>query len=402
MKKLRIAVIGAGSGPGARARGWIETVAKLTDHFDLCAICDINPAVAEEISAKHGVAQSFTNVAATLDEAKPDLVLILVPTDGQSAVAVEAAKRGINIITEIPYGITLKVGDALRDICQENGVVWEIAEQVWLWPQEQMKARIIDSCYIGKVSHARLWYSSGSYHGFNAVRMLLRDPVRRVLGYVGEAETDPYLTYGGEEATTAVWEAVWIEYMRGTICLYECAPRPFSRHGKPNLWDIEGSSGHISGGDVVRFDGDPDRPQKILQQTVEVGGEAVLDYMYLDGAPDLRWENPFKAYRVGSLDDVAKASILTKTHEAIVEGTPAQYGPTGARADLEIWFAMAESQRLGNAWVDVPLPGPTELSERIERTFVEKYGHDPIAGSRELLDVTIDRHGVWWPAAQWL
>ena len=112
----------------------------------------------------------------------------------------------------------------------------------------------------------------------------------------------------------------------------------------------------------------------------------VLDYMYLDGAPDLRWENPFKAYRVGSLDDVAKASILTKTHEAIVAGTPAQYGPPGARADLEIWFAMAESQRLGNAWVDVPLPGPTELSERIERTFVEKYGHDPIAGSRELLD----------------
>ena len=144
------------------------------------------------------------------------------------------------------------------------------------------------------------------------------------------------------------------------------------------------------------------RPQKIQQQTVEIGGEAVLDYMYLDGAPDLRWENPFKAYRVGSLDDVAKASILTKTHEAIVEGTPAQYGPPGARADLEIWFAMAESQRLGNAWVDVPLPGPTELSERIERTFVEKYGHDPIAGSRELLDVTIDRHGVWWPAAQWL
>ena len=91
-------------------------MAKLTDHFDLCAICDINPAVAEEISAKHGVAQSFTNVAATLDEAKPDLVLILVPTDGQSAVAVEAAKRGINIITEIPYGITLEVGDAIRDI----------------------------------------------------------------------------------------------------------------------------------------------------------------------------------------------------------------------------------------------------------------------------------------------
>ena len=95
----------------------------------------------KRFSAKHGVQQSFTNVAATLDEAQPDLALILVPTDGQSAVAVEAAKRGINIITEIPYGITLEVGDAIRDVCREHGVVWEIAEQVWLWPQEQLKAK---------------------------------------------------------------------------------------------------------------------------------------------------------------------------------------------------------------------------------------------------------------------
>ncbi len=402
MKKLRIAVIGAGSGPGARARGWIETVAKLTDHFDLCAICDINPAVAAEITAKHGVAQSFTDVAATLDEAKPDLALILVPTDGQSAVAVEAAKRGINIITEIPYGITLEVGDAIRDVCQEHGVVWEIAEQVWLWPQEQLKAKIVESGYIGKVSMSRLWYASGSYHGFNAVRMILRDSVRRVLAYVTESETDQYLTYGGEQSTTVVWEAMWVEYLRGTMCLYERAPRPFSKHSKPNHWEIDGSSGHISGRDVVLLAGEPDQQQTIREQYLTDGGEQVLDYVYLDGAPDLRWENPYKAYRVGNLDDVAKAEILTNTHRAILNGTPVQYGPEGARADLELSFVMAESQRLGNTWVDVPLPGPTELSERIERLFVETYGHDPIAGSRELLEVPIGRKGVWWPAAQWL
>ncbi len=402
MKRLRIAVIGAGSGPGARARGWIETVAKLTDHFDLCAICDINPAVAEEISAKHGVKQSFTNVAATLDEAKPDLALILVPTDGQSAVAVEAAKRGINIITEIPYGITLEVGDAIRNVCQQHGVVWEIAEQVWLWPQEQLKAKIVETGYIGKVSMSRLWYASGAYHGFNAVRLILRDSARRVLAYVTESETDQYLTYGGEQSTTVVWEAMWIEYMRGTMCLYERAPRPFSKHSKPNHWEIDGSSGHIAGRDVVLLAGEPDQPQTIREQYLTDDGEQVLDYVYLEGAPDLRWDNPYQAYRVGDLDDVAKAEILTNVHRAIVDKTPVQYGPEGARADLELSFAMAESQRLGNTWMDVPLPGPTELSERIERIFVETYGHDPIAGSRELLEVPIGRLGVWWPAAQWL
>ena len=64
-------------------------------------------------------------------------------------------------------------------------MVWEIAEQVWLWPQEQLKAKIVESGYIGKVSMARLWYASGSYHGFNAVRMMLRDSVRRVLALRG-------------------------------------------------------------------------------------------------------------------------------------------------------------------------------------------------------------------------
>ena len=314
--------------------------------------------------------QSFTNVAATLDEAAPDLTLILVPTDGQSAVAVEAAKRGINIITEIPYGITLEVGDAIRDTCQEHGVVWEIAEQVWLWPQEQLKAKIVESGYIGKLSMARLWYASGSYHGFNAVRMILRDSVRRVLAYVAESETDQYLTYGGEQATTVVWEAMWVQYLRGTMCLYERAPRPFSKHSKANHWDIEGSSGHISGRDVVLLAGEPDRAadDSGAEPSLSAANRCWTTSTWT-ACPTCAGRIPTRRTASATLDDVAKAEILTNTHEAIVEGTPVQYGPEGARADLELSFAMAESQRLGNTWVDVPLPG-TDGTIRAHRAYV--------------------------------
>ncbi len=402
MEKLRIAVIGAGSMPGARARGWIATVAKLTDHFDLCAICDANPEIAAEVSAQHGVKAHYTEVETLFAEVQPDLVLILVPTDGQAAVAVEAAKRKINIITEIPYGITLEVGDAIREVCQQNQVKWEIAEQVWLWPQEQLKQKIIQSGLLGKVTHARLWYPSGSYHGFNAVRMLLHDDVVRVLGYVGEAETEPYVAYGGEHMQTAVWEAAWLQFSQGTVCLYERAPRPFPKRTKASLWELEGTHGAISGNEVVLYrEGGADRFQ--IQQAMETsGGEQVLDHVYLNGASQVRWENPYKRYRVGNLDDVAKAGILTGMHRAITEHREPQYGAANARKDLELWFAIFASAERGNVWVDLPLTQPTTLAQQIQTGYIQKYGHDPAKGSKALLHARFDRLGIWWPAAQWL
>jgi predicted dehydrogenase len=402
MQKVRIAVIGAGSMPGARARGWISTVAKLTDHFDLCAICDANPQIAQEVSASHGVKAHYTDVETLFAQERPDLVLILVPTDGQAAVAVEAAKRKIHLITEIPYGITLEVGDSIAAICRENGVKWEIAEQVWLWPQEQLKHKVITSGMIGQVTHARLWYPSGSYHGFNAVRMLLQDDVKRVLGYVSEVKTEPYVAYGGENMETAVWEAAWLEFASGVVCLYERAPRPFPKRTKPSLWELEATHGYISGNEVVQYTASGSQRFQIQQAVENMGGERVLDYMYLNGAPQMRWENPYKQYRVGNLDDVAKASILTSMHRAITANSDPQYGAANARKDLEIWFAIFASADKSNTWVDLPLRHRTALAEKIHAGYLKKYGHDPVQGSKALLHARFGRLGIWWPVAQWL
>ena len=43
MPKLRIAVIGVGANHGSRARQYIETITRLTEHYELVAICDRNP-----------------------------------------------------------------------------------------------------------------------------------------------------------------------------------------------------------------------------------------------------------------------------------------------------------------------------------------------------------------------
>ena len=141
-RRLRLAVIGVGSTPQARARSWVAAVAKLTEHYDLCAIFDPDPRVAAEVAHGYGVQAHYADLTALLEREKPDVALILVPTDGQAAAAITAAEHGANIITKIPYGITLQIGDAIREACSAKGVKWEIVEQVWLWPQERLKRAI--------------------------------------------------------------------------------------------------------------------------------------------------------------------------------------------------------------------------------------------------------------------
>ena len=106
----------------------------------------------------------------------------------------------------------------------------------------------------------------------------------------------------------------------------------------------------------------------------------------MDTTPPGVWENPFKSYRIGSPDDVAKASILVSFHRAITQGGTPQYGAENALHDWEICLAVRESARLGNTWVTLPLEGPTELEGQIEAEFVRRYGHDPIEETEALLD----------------
>ena len=141
MKKLRLAVVGCGAYESSRARGYIATMVKLTDLYDLCAICDHSEQSLRVVGERFGIDARYTDFEAMLDGEKPDVVFILVPTDGQAVMALTAVERGCHIITEIPYAHTLAIGDAIDRACRDRGVVWEVAENVWLWPQGTIKAK---------------------------------------------------------------------------------------------------------------------------------------------------------------------------------------------------------------------------------------------------------------------
>ena len=143
MAQLRIAIVGVGAYESSRAREYLATIQKLKDLYSICAICDRNQKSLEEAGTQFQVACRYSNFEKMLFIEKPDVVFVLVPTDGQIVFALTAARQKCHLITEIPYSLTLDFGDAVAEACDQNGVKWEIAENVWHWPNEQLKQKIV-------------------------------------------------------------------------------------------------------------------------------------------------------------------------------------------------------------------------------------------------------------------
>ena len=298
--------------------------------------------------------------------------------------------------------LTRRYAAAIAETCRSTGVLWEVAEQVWLWPNERLKRQIIEAGGIGKLTHARLWYLTGQYHGFNGIRSLLGARATRVLGYCGEVETEPYIAYGGEPESTIKWEHAVIEFDNGVTCLFEKPPRAFPLREQTfsTGWQVEGTKGHFDRNRLTIYG--ETQPHEITERYTEMEGERILEVVRVDTTPPVVWENPFKSYRIGSPDDVAKASILISFHHAITHSGRPQYGVENALHDWEICLAIRESARLGNTWVTLPLSSPTELESQIETEFIRRYGHDPIEETEALLDTPFSRSATLWPFAHWL
>lgn len=392
MKTLRIAVIGA----GPRAQGYMTAITKLTDCYTLCAVCDKHEDRRQTVTEKYGVNALYTNVEEMLVSEKPDVTFCLAPTDSLNVMALTVASHKVNVITEIPIAIARPVADAIVQECRRNGVKYEIAENVWCWPQERLKRKIVESGLLGDIKHARLWYTSGSYHGFNAVRMILASEAKRVLGYVGEISVPPYTSYGGGRMDKEIWESGIIEFENGVVCLYESP----SKGPRSSLWEIEGTDGYLSGNELMLYK-NGERHQIQFVNT-EIDGEQVLDCVRVDTDPPIVWKNPFKKYKISEMDEVAKASILHSMYRAVTEDIEPEYGAANALRDLELCIAVQESALRGNAWIDLPIQELTELERRIIAEYERRYGQHPIEGVPELLDTTFGRLSVIWTIAGWL
>ena len=116
--RLRVGVIGCGLVAQVMH---LPYLAELNDHYEIVALCDLSPEVAETCAQRFGVGRTLTRWPDMLTE---DVDAVLVLTSGSHApIAIAAAKAGIHVFVEKPMCFSVDEGlgmiEAARaaDVC---------------------------------------------------------------------------------------------------------------------------------------------------------------------------------------------------------------------------------------------------------------------------------------------
>lgn len=113
---LKAAVIGVGAMGMHHARVYNEL-----DNVELAAVADADPKKADLIGRRFKVA-TYDNYLQMLDEQKPDLISVAVPTSLHHEVALQAMRRGIHILVEKPIASTVVEAEEMIRQARAHGV----------------------------------------------------------------------------------------------------------------------------------------------------------------------------------------------------------------------------------------------------------------------------------------
>ena len=412
---LDVVVVGA----GARGATHLDTISRLTDLYRLVGVCDARDERRRWAAETYGVA-TYDEPVAMLESARPHVIAAVVPPDAHHLITAAAAARGCHVLSETPIATTLAMADHMIAACQKAGVVLEVAENVWRFPQERLKRMAVDAGLIGEVKQVHLWYTSGSYHGVSALRRFITAAPRRVLGVSRTLPVYPFEDIDGRTYDRRTWELGLIEFQaEDALAVYQW---PVGSD-RGNQWEVVGSRGAIMGNDLLVFEGSTRARRRVPIETVTEpspdGGKELVAIRLSPGAghPVVEWENPYRRYHLPAADDVARADIYTAMHDAVeaagrgappvptcaAEGWPASppadasfYGAENGRADQELLVAIRESAYRGNGWLDLPLAQgvPTAFERQLHEEFARTYGAPPFEDPERLLGALFPRRGL--------
>ena len=393
MSKLRIALVGAGRrGAGAH----LPVIRKLTDVYELAAICDKDEETANRWSRELGV-PAYTSVRDLVRRETIDVADVVVPVDAHHAVALYLMAHGVHVIVETPIAPTLALTDMMIRGAEEHRVKLEVAENYYRAPIERLKAKVIESGVIGDVSRIYRIFYEGGYHGMNVLRTHARGNPTSIMG-VGHTSpvipiTDRMLRHHERES----WNMGVIDFDNGVLAIQIYSNVVHARslgRGQTGISQIDATKGTIVGETV--YVTPPEELHKgaravALQPervTAERDGVKVLEAIRI---PDIgvAWENPFARYPLTE-GQIAVADELLSIARAVRENTDPEYGAWQGRLDQEMNIAMIESGKVDRRPILFPLTKPTAYEEQIHESFKTNYGRDP-EDVEGLLDVFFPR-----------
>lgn len=143
--KARAAVIGVGIMGRQHARVYSQI-----EGVDLVAVADIDEQIAQRIAGEYGV-QYYTDHLRMLEEEKPDLVSLAVPTNLHHQLALDVIRKGRNLLIEKPIAFSVCEAEEIIGAAREQGIKLTIGHVERFNPAVQALRQYLESGDLGDI-----------------------------------------------------------------------------------------------------------------------------------------------------------------------------------------------------------------------------------------------------------
>jgi len=157
MKKLRVALVGAGFISSARH---LPAYRKLAGKVELVAISDLNQKMAAAAAKTSQIAAVYTDPIAMIAETKPDLVDICTPPATHSRLADAALAHGANVLIEKPMALSVEDCDRIIDAAAKAGLRICVAHTGLFYEPFLKARRLVESGKLGSFRGMRVVIST--------------------------------------------------------------------------------------------------------------------------------------------------------------------------------------------------------------------------------------------------
>ncbi|MDU0355009.1 Gfo/Idh/MocA family oxidoreductase [Paraglaciecola aquimarina] len=152
------------SGTGYFSQFHYDAWSRLSN-VNIVGVCNRTKKAADEFAEKYAIPHSCDNLESLLMLTKPDLVDIITPPATHLTAVKIAARLGIDVICQKPFGETLEVAKQMVKIAEEAGIKLIVHENFRFMPWYRKIKQVLDSGSLGDVLNAEFRLRTGDGQG---------------------------------------------------------------------------------------------------------------------------------------------------------------------------------------------------------------------------------------------
>jgi predicted dehydrogenase len=145
---LKVALVGCGKAADKHLSG-----IRRLNTARVVAVCDLEPLMAEQLAARHGVANCYSDFDELLAIEKPDVVHIATPPQSHLSLALNAIDAGCHLMVEKPLALDFSEAAQLIAHAERSSRKLTIAYNHYFDPVSRMLRRLLLEEVMGEAVH---------------------------------------------------------------------------------------------------------------------------------------------------------------------------------------------------------------------------------------------------------